>query len=717
MGCGQSAHQNDKSPVMGADKQLKEVINASPEKESNKRKPSASSQSGISSKTVSTALTNSTNVTVKKNLNETEQTVDMVNEVNDNGHGSTLINVLSTDESNQLEPSYMYMSLLKKILLTTKYDNNDKKEFINYSRRIYGKDEEQKVFINRFEKDYNSQLAVRWYTEDCFIYRTMNLALRELDIETIMKMGFFIRDLHEQLQRMYEGQSDKYERLIVYRGLRVQSDLYNKLNKTGNLISFNGFSSTTLDPTVAMNFLNESTLNTNQIGVLFEMRIDRNLSTMHFADISQVSVFKKEKEILLSMHTVFRIDGTTSHSDGYKMVTLSQTKDTDPLLKKLTEHFEKEIGKFDPLEQLARLLIKMSMFNHAQKILDKKLENENNVDWIEKIRLNNGLGYIYHKKDENNKALGFYKNALDIAQGNLSKHNSLFATIYNNIGSTYYSKGDYKNALSHYGKALEIKRKSSVNGLNLADIYHNMATLDCLLGDYESALEGYKKVLSIRQQTLPANHPDIARVYDDIGSVYHFMGDDTEALTFYEKALEIQEKSLLSQHIDRAITYSNLGIAYSAMGDHKNALEYHEKSLKIRLESLPPTHPDIALSYNNIGSVHSDIGAYDKAMQSFKEALKFGQRSDEKSNANYSAIHDNMGRLCELKGDLSEAESEFQKALDIRQKALDEDHPDMAISYNNMGNIYSVKGDQPKALQYYTKGLEIQKTISIRKSS
>jgi hypothetical protein len=48
----------------------------------------------------------------------------------------------------------------------------------------------------------------------------LNRALRTLEGDTIINMGFFIRDLHEQIQELYQKQIDAYrgEPFIVYRG-------------------------------------------------------------------------------------------------------------------------------------------------------------------------------------------------------------------------------------------------------------------------------------------------------------------------------------------------------------------------------------------------------------------------------------------------------------------------------------------------------------------
>ncbi|CAF4421690.1 unnamed protein product, partial [Rotaria magnacalcarata] len=47
----------------------------------------------------------------------------------------------------------------------------------------------------------------------------LNKALRSLDMEVMVKMGFFIRNLHRQLEQLHQEQLSKYEqKFVVYRG-------------------------------------------------------------------------------------------------------------------------------------------------------------------------------------------------------------------------------------------------------------------------------------------------------------------------------------------------------------------------------------------------------------------------------------------------------------------------------------------------------------------
>ncbi|CAF4029354.1 unnamed protein product, partial [Rotaria sp. Silwood1] len=141
----------------------------------------------------------------------------------------------------------------------------------------------------------------------------LNKALRTLQVETLLKMGIFIRDLHQNIEQLYSKQSnqihDAKTTITVYRGqAMVKEDFENKI-KQGGLISFNNFLSTSDDRKVAIRFIPKGlqSTDTNTFRVLFEMTINRSISSAPFARIHQLSYFKSENEILFSMNTVFRV--------------------------------------------------------------------------------------------------------------------------------------------------------------------------------------------------------------------------------------------------------------------------------------------------------------------------------------------------------------------------------------------------------------------------
>ena len=74
----------------------------------------------------------------------------------------------------------------------------------------------------------------------------VNQALRCLEMETMAKLGFFTRNLHQQLLQLHREQLNDFKgKLVVYRGQRFNEEDFHHLNSNkGGLLSFNNFLST-----------------------------------------------------------------------------------------------------------------------------------------------------------------------------------------------------------------------------------------------------------------------------------------------------------------------------------------------------------------------------------------------------------------------------------------------------------------------------------------
>ncbi|CAF1955340.1 unnamed protein product [Rotaria magnacalcarata] len=351
------------------------------------------------------------------------------------------------------------------------YDSTAKNMFIKLCRGKLPSAEIRLVDIDDFTQTYNNAVAIYWYTKKCFLYKMMNRALRTQNIEVIMKIGFFVRDLHEQIKADCPLEEKSCNNFIVYRDQCMASNEFRKLaENVGGLFSVDSFLSTTSKKNQALAFIGKrmETQSSNEVLLLFKMQIDQTKSSVPFADIKKFSFFKQENEILFSMQTIFRVDSVQDNDGLYYVVNLTLTDEKDPILMKLQEHFEKQIKddneECDHLEQLGRLLIKMVGFDQAKDIFDQQLIDTDEDKWRERLLLNNRLGYIYRQKGNNTNALLYYNGALAIGLTNRSENDIFLAPIYNNIASVYYSKGFYSIALFNYKKALDIEQKYQFDG-------------------------------------------------------------------------------------------------------------------------------------------------------------------------------------------------------------------------------------------------------------
>ncbi|CAF1274515.1 unnamed protein product [Adineta steineri] len=667
----------------------------------------------------------------------------------------TTTEVVSSENLNQLEPSYMYTQIFKEILLGMEHNHEQAINILTVCwRNLYSDNKSQLVIIDEFERNYRREQAIWWYTRQCFTYEMLNRALRTLDADTIINMGFFIHDLHHQINQLHLQQLPTYDSkpFTVYRGQSLLKSDFDKLNKTkGGLMSFNNFLSTTNDQNVSFMYAESASENLAMVGILFIMTINPRVASTPFASIKEVSYFNTEGEILFSMHTVFRV-GTikkVDNNDQLYEVELQLTADDDEQLRQLTKCISEESGGNTGWKRLSNLLIKTGHFEKAKELYDVLLKqplNESNnvlyynnlgyikycqgnyeqaIKYYEKTReifekpppvlgiSYNNIGEAHSQMGEYSKALSFHENALEIGEKTLPANHPGLATSYNNIGGVYHDMGEYSKALSFYEKAYEIFEKTlPANHPSLATTYNNIGEVYRQKGEYSKALSFHEKALGIREKSLLANHPSLANSYNNIGSVYNNMGEHSKALSFYDKTREIFEKTLPADHPSLAMSHNNIGLIYANMGEHSKALSFFEKALGIYEKTLPANHPSLAMSYNNIGSVYHNMGDYSTALSSFEKALGIYEKTLPANHPDLAISYNNIGGVYHNMGDYSTALSFFEKALGIYEKTLPANHPSLATSYNNIGLMYYKMGEHSKALSFYEKSLGIyEKTL------
>ena len=541
-------------------------------------------------------------------------------------------NDLSKQNLDQLDSSFMYTQILKEILLTIDFEQKHIDEFLTYCREELADNNVDLKNVDKLQNEYHRHQPIWWYTSDCFLYSMVNAALRMMEVDVVIKMGFFIRDLHNHITELHREQYGKQKQLkpfIVYCGQGLSPVDFDQLMKSkGGLISFNSFLSTSLDQAISLVFADSNQYNADLIGVLFEITIDPLIPSTSYANVTNVSAHDIEEEILFSMHSVFRI-GQTKQIDGNTrlwQVELTLTSDKDPQLHVLTDSIRNETSGLTGWYRLGQLMIKLGHFNKAEELYEMLLEQA--TDEIEKSHLYHMLGMVKNRKGEKIEATICYEKSIKIKQIFLSPTDPNLLASYGNIGGMFAEMGEYSKVLSYYEKVLEIQQKTlPPNHPDLATSYSNIGLLYNSMSQYSEVLSYCEKALEIDGKTLPSNHPDLATSYNNIGMLHNSMGQYSKALSYYEKALEIRQKILSSNHPNLATSYNNIGMLYNDMGQHSKALAYCEKALETYQKSLPPNHPDLAAFYNNIGTLYNSMGQYSKALSYCERALVILQSS------------------------------------------------------------------------------------------
>ncbi|CAF4651435.1 unnamed protein product, partial [Rotaria sp. Silwood2] len=596
---------------------------------------------------------------------------------------------------NRLDPLFMYTQLLKEALLNIEDDDAKSiKELAEYCRL---QDSASPKTIEMIEREYRNHSPIWWYTAPYFIYSMLNCGLRLMNVDIILKMGFFIRHLHNHITELHrEQQGSMPTKFQVFRGQGLPVEDFEKMKKTeGGLMSFNNFLSTSRSRKISFKrFARPATKNPSSVGILFVMNIDTVIcmkSSTPFAEVSKVGYYKdKEEEILFSTHTIFRIQRIEripdEHTDRLWQVNLTLAGNQDDDFNKLTAHLREEISGETGWARLGSILITLgepAKAEHLYHILLEKASTDK-----QRSNYNFQLGSVYYRMGEYSKALSSYERSLEIKKIALPPNHPHLAASYNNIGLVYSNMGEHSKALSSHERSLEIQKIAlPPNHPDLAASYNNIGSVYDNMGEYSKALSSHERSVEIQKIALPPNHPDSAISYNNIGSVYYNMGEYSKALSSYERSVEIRKIALPPNHPDLASSYNNIGSVYYNMGEYSKALSSHERSLEIWKIALPPNHPYLATSYNNIGSVYDNMGEYSKALSSYERSLEIQKIALPPNHPDSAISYNNIGSVYYNMGEYSKALSSHERSLEIWKIALPPNHPYLATSYNNIGSV------------------------------
>jgi len=514
-----------------------------------------------------------------------------------------------TDQSTTgLNGDFIHSLLLIDVLIRMKSIESDKQHLIQLCKKEYRTNNKQLVLVHEFEKYYRADKALWWYTRNSFLYRMLNKALRVQNIDLLFLLRFVISDIYQQLKQ-YQCESS----ICVFRGQVISIDELNTLRQSiHNFISINSFFSTSTNPDKALGFLNSSKITSDLCRVLFVIDADPQVvKSKAFADISSLSAFSNECEVLFMIGSIFRLI-KIEEIKNEKIITIHMELcgDDEHDLKELFDHMKKEYGGGNEevnLHSFGQVLYRMGKYDLAEKIYHRLLAELPSNDpslgdlyWV--------LGSVTHDKAAYDSSLEWFQKSLVIHKQKGSSNYRRIGNLYNWIGNVYRGKHELDRALENYQKAIELYRNANdEDHPNMTDFYNNIANVYDEQKKYTEALDFYKKSLAIRKQHLPPNHPDIAASHNNIGNVYSNLNKYDLSMEHYQQSLEMNLKSLPGDHPNIAMNYGNIALIHEEKREWKQALEQFEKALNIFQHAFSSQHPNVLQVKANIQRVSSNL--------------------------------------------------------------------------------------------------------------
>jgi tetratricopeptide (TPR) repeat protein len=359
----------------------------------------------------------------------------------------------------------------------------------------------------------------------------------------------------------------------------LNNEFENLLKNKDGLLSFNNFLSADTDRQISLNLAKQSFNNSNLTSILFKIEINPSIKSSPFTSLDKLSYFSdNKKEILFSMHTIFRIGEIKQIEDYLWEINLTLTTDNDEQLKRLTDYTRRNARAEIGIQRIAKLMLVMGKIDKAKEIYITLLETTDENDKNELAHLHHQLGVIYEEKEDLINALSHYYQSLNIYLTYLPLNDSQLCSTYSNIGLVLKKQGNLDGALEFFQHALDIGLISlNPDQSEIAIRYNNIGGIFDAQGKFTEALENYEHALEIEHMCLPL----IGATHNNIGLVYHSMKDYSTALIHFRKTLEIEQKSFPSDHPSLIMTHTNIAGVLEDLHEYKEAIEHAEKSVYI----------------------------------------------------------------------------------------------------------------------------------------
>ena len=322
----------------------------------------------------------------------------------------------------------------------------------------------------------------------------------------------------------------------------------------------------------------------------------------------------------------------------------------------------------------------------------------------------NDMGLCYWRKRDLQKAIQFFRNALNIRITNFGDQHPKVADSYNNLGNCAFDQRDLNTARDYYEKALTIRLAAlDKKDPDIASSYNNLGTVYRFAGQFEAAIDYYTKSINIREDQLGKDHPKVAQSCNNLGQCYEQMGDLEMAINYFTRSSKILLKHYEEEHPDIATAYLGIGSCYSKSNNHSLALRYFEKALTIQQAKFDKNSPNLISVYNNLANSYKNLGDYNKAMLYYENNLHILNSSLGANHPFTAATHNNIGLIQVELVQFESALKNYRQALSIYEQQ--QNLPRIAESWNNIGTCFRQQKFFKEAIQAYQQSISIYQQL------
>jgi hypothetical protein len=453
-----------------------------------------------------------------------------------------------------------YKQLLQDVFSTIHESALAKPAMLDFCLQLYANNNTL-ADIRNFADKYRPEDSVNWYTKESFVYRCVNQTLRSGDIDKCYSLRFYIANLRAQLYGLKYQQEKVMEKAgmtILYRGIRQSEEELDILRSlVGRVVGVKSFMSTSRNKEIALTYASPSDWQAeNSRPLLIEIYVDLSSPAVIAADITVMSNFDEECEVLFNIGSTFRVDMLTfdTSTDSWlcrftavnENIAHTQEFRTIPLNISLSQLISYGIDEGNSNKKIK--------YEHGDATrLDTPSNNQQKLTWLAYDLID--WAYLRHidciiqwQQNDINKLMDTCERTLEIyAQVDVkdSLYDLQIASCLNNAGYINLSRGEHVQIINLFKASLNIREKYlPLDDILLAQSYRNLGLAHVHICDYPNAFEFHKRALSINQHASLAAQWSTVTTLRNMGDLCHRLTDYTEAIEHYSKAIDTYYKCL-----------------------------------------------------------------------------------------------------------------------------------------------------------------------------
>lgn len=306
----------------------------------------------------------------------------------------------------------------------------------------------------------------------------------------------------------------------------------------------------------------------------------------------------------------------------------------------------------------------------ARDLLDRgaqTIQAQNTIDPEVKDRLLTTLAKSYDSLGEFDRALGLYRQLLQLRQRRYGELSKEYVEALGNVAYADLEAENYDDMMQVLPRWVALTREVNGDYSQEAENALGVMALDSALqGDFQRAESSEQQVLAITRKLNGDSSPQTLRVYSSLGLIQEYRGEDDRAEASYRAVLNALEKGdwQNSEYVIWILdTRGKLGCVLTEEGRYPEAEVFLRDVVERERKILGTHNSQVGDAEINAGFLDASTARYEQAEKLFKDAIAIHSEVLGPHSLWVGGDEDQLARLYIFEGKYDLAEPLLEKSI------------------------------------------------------